>query len=283
MLAVGCTAAPQGDQGGVSSGPGTISDRPTVSPAPSHPPLPVPGQQSTPVITGGPGIKPHLNAIPAFTSDDLTAYVKNNPLPGNLAGGTPTITRNQFLTAGDLRNLLGISLGRPDTALLGYVEMKVGFSIGGPGSNSPPPVFPYAYAVFDAQSGNLLMDGGLNGPTPTITPTPTPTAGSRPTPTRTPAPAPQLSVSPTGTTYINCGSLPIPYPSVTVRNSGGGTLTWQASATNAQVTLSPASGSLGAGQSQTMTVSQTSGGAGTDIHVTSNGGSATVSYMCNPG
>jgi hypothetical protein len=283
VLAVGCTAAPQP---GVSSGPGTTSDRPTVTPAPSHPPLPLTGGPSAPVVTGGPGIKPHLSAIPAFTADDLAAYVKTNPLPGNLAsGGTPTITRNQFLTAADLRNLLGISLGRSENALLGYVEMKAGFAIGGPGSSSLPPVYPYSYAIFDAQTGNLLMYGGLSGPTSTNAPAATATASSKPTATatRTPTPVPHLSVSPTGTNYVTCGSLPLSYPSVTVRNSGGGTLAWQASATNVHVTLSPASGSLGAGQSQTMTVSQTSGGAGTDIHVTSNGGSATVSYMCIPG
>jgi hypothetical protein len=90
-----------------------------------------------------------------------------------------------------------------------------------------------------------------------------------------------LSVSPTGTQYITCGTPP-GYPPVYVSNTGGGTLHWQATATNGQVTLSPASGSLSGGQTQTLTLS-TTGSAATDVDFTSNGGSATISFMCNPG
>jgi hypothetical protein len=211
----------------------------------------------------------------------MAQYLLSHPLPGT-QGSSPTITRNEFLASEIVSQLLqGLPTNRPDGTLLGYAELKGSFAFWGPAPGAPLK-YPYAFAIFDAQTGNLLMYGGLNGPTPTSTPTPTPTVSSNPTPTatRTPAPAPQLSVSPTGTIYVTCGSLPLSYPTVTVRNSGGGTLTWQASATNAQVTLSPASGSLGAGQSQTMTVSQTSGSAGTDIHVSSNGGGATVSFIC---
>jgi hypothetical protein len=95
------------------------------------------------------------------------------------------------------------------------------------------------------------------------------------------APA-ELSVAPSGTNYVSCGSLPIDYPTITVTNTGGQPLNWQASATNGQVTLGPSSGSVAGGQSQTVAVTQTSGGEGTDVHVTSNGGSATVSFVCQP-
>jgi hypothetical protein len=117
--------------------------------------------------------------------------------------------------------------------------------------------------------------------TPPPLPTAEPTATSTPTPT--PGPLPQLSVSPAGTTNVTCGSLPLTYPAVTVKNSGSGTLTWQVMATNAHVMVSPASGSLSAGQSQTLSVSQTSGGAGTDLKFSSNGGSVTISFACIPG
>jgi hypothetical protein len=129
------------------------------------------------------------------------------------------------------------------------------------------------------QAGRQLLAVALDHGTCTqqaAVPPALPTATARPAP-------PQLSVSPTGATDVSCGSLPITYPSVTVKNVGGPTLTWQASATNAAVHVQPTSGSLGAGQAQTVTVSQTSGGGGTDVRVTSNGGSATISFQCTVG
>jgi hypothetical protein len=58
---------------------------------------------------------------------------------------------------------------------------------------------------------------------------------------------------------------------------------WYSTATNTDVAVNPANGSLGMGQSQTLTTSQTSGGLGTDLDFTSNGVNAKVSVVCNPG
>jgi hypothetical protein len=232
-------------------------------------------------ITGVAAITPHLPAIPSFTIDDMAAYVRNHPLPDTLAvggtsAGSPTILRNTFLASGEASTLLGSLTGRPDGALLGFVELQGSFAFTG-AVPAPPIVYPYAFVLFDAQTGNLLMDGGLQRTIPTVIPTP---IHSTPTRTATPAAPPQLSVSPPGTTNVSCGSLPLTYPSVTVKNTGGQTLTWHVTATNAHVTVSPSSGSISAGQTQTLSVSQTSGGAGTDLNVTSNGGNATISFVC---
>jgi hypothetical protein len=126
---------------------------------------------------GAPGIKPHLGGVPAFTTDDMAAFLKSHPLPQNFGGGDqPTIVTTVFLAGGDLRALLGTAAGRPDAVPVGYVLLKGRFVFLGAGPTSPPPSFPYAYALFDARTGNLLMYGGLTQ-LPVAKPTPTgPTA-----------------------------------------------------------------------------------------------------------
>jgi hypothetical protein len=93
-----------------------------------------------------------------------------------------------------------------------------------------------------------------------------------------PQPAPLLSVSPTsldfGTSGVNL--------TITVRNTGGGTLSWNASENLGWLSLNKISGNLGAGISEnvTATVSRTGltpGPYGGTISFTSNGGSQDVS------
>jgi hypothetical protein len=119
--------------------------------------------------------------------------------------------------------------------------------------------------------------------TPPVTSQPTTPPAPTHTPTSTAPPPPQLSVSPTGEQDITCGAEPFTYPSVSVRNTGGGTLTWTVTASNAQAKVTPASGALSAGQAQTFSTTQASGGLGTDLTVSANGSSAKVSFVCIPG
>ena len=242
----------------------TVSTNPPPPPVPSLPPLSA-ITPNAPAPQGDPAIRPHLSAVPAFTTQDMTRYVTSHPLPGN--SGTPTITRNVFLPSQDVAARIGVPIGRAAAALVGYVELQGSFAfpnlLGG-----APVTYSAAFEVFDAQTGNLLVYGGLR---------PTPTATSTPTATVTQAPPPQLNVSPAGTTDINCSAPPVQYPKVTVKNSGGRTLTWQVTSTNAHVTVNPASESLGSGQSQTLTAS---GSGGTDLNFTSNGGSAKITFEC---
>lgn len=113
--------------------------------------------------------------------------------------------------------------------------------------------------------------------TPTATPAePTPTRAPTHPPTSTPMPAPVLSVSPQSIHLTVCvaGS-----STFATSNHGGGTLHWSAKANgNALYQVSPAQGSLGAGQAQTVQVTNiTLNGS---IAVSSNGGSATVYITC---
>jgi len=100
---------------------------------------------------------------------------------------------------------------------------------------------------------------------------------------------PRLSVSPASRTFnAQVGGANPATQTVTVRNSGGGTLNWSASESLAWLSIAPASGSRGAGASTavTLTVDIAGMAEGTyegDIDFTSTGGagSATVSVTLN--
>ncbi len=99
-------------------------------------------------------------------------------------------------------------------------------------------------------------------------------------PTFTPAPPPipaKLSVSVPQTTAF-CGNGR--YPPLKVQNIGGGTLNWSATASDSGITLTPASGSLGPGEIQTVTAQGSAPGSTQSIVFTSNGGSSTVTFTC---
>jgi hypothetical protein len=117
----------------------------------------------------------------------------------------------------------------------------------------------------------------VGSPTPVLssgTPqaTPHPSATATPTP---PAEPPLLAVSPQSIHLTLCvaGS-----STFDTSNHGGGTLRWTAKASNTLYGVSPAQGSLGAGQTQLVQVTNiTLNGS---ITVSSNGGSATVVITC---
>jgi hypothetical protein len=257
LLAVGCTAVSDTGSSGGTGGP--TAARPTITPPPQHTPIPFPPSGGGQPPAGAPGIKPHLGGVPAFTTDDMAAYVKNNALPQNVGGGdqTPTIVTNAFLTGGDLRALLGTSDQQPDAAPVGYVLLKGHFAFPGAGPNNSPASFPYAFVLFDAQTGNLLMDGGLNQPP---APKPTPTG---PTPTPISQPVVKFAITPTSATQ-SCGSTlgQLPTLAVTLDNSGSTvTVSWQAtimdtvpSTKEPWAGISSASGTLAAGQTATLSV-----------------------------
>ncbi|HEY7123364.1 MAG TPA: protein kinase [Ktedonobacterales bacterium] len=147
--------------------------------------------------------------------------------------------------------------------------------IGVPGSNSaltiPSP----------AASSTIALS-----PTATIKPTrtPKPSPSATLSPTATPASSAQLAVTPpalTFTTTVAACSSNAPQKTLTIQNTGGGTLDWQASVQNAAyLSISPGSGSLGPSASATMIVTLICPSAPvstTDtISFTSNGGSSAV-------
>ena len=133
-------------------------------------------------------------------------------------------------------------------------------------------------------SASTVHSGPTVTPTIAPTPTPTPTPPPIPTPTPTPPPIPaHLSVGPTGTTSVNCFGSSVAYPKITIGNTGGKTMNWSASTTVSGASLSSGSGLVAPGGSQQVSVSQ--GGptsTATNVNISSNGGSATVSFTCIP-
>src|SRR5262249_13413043 len=140
------------------------------------------------IAPGTPAITPTKSGVPSFSADDMKTYALHHPLPDTTAdNGTPAVTRDEFLQSQILALLLHTPTGRPDRALMGYVELKGDFTFAGPTADQPLH-FPVVYWVFDAQTGNLVLVGGLDQPTPTNPP---------PTPTPTIAPIVRFHVTPT--------------------------------------------------------------------------------------
>ncbi len=112
----------------------------------------------------------------------------------------------------------------------------------------------------------------------TATPTPTPTA---PPPTATAAPAAaKISVTPASADAFCLNGT---YPTITVKNVGGGTLNWGAQASDQAVSVNPNQGSLAAGASKSLTISGSHPappGSTLSINFTSNGGNASVTFTC---
>jgi serine/threonine protein kinase len=115
-------------------------------------------------------------------------------------------------------------------------------------------------------------------PSPTLVPSPTPL----PSPTATPLSA-QLSVTPDSLTFLinrtTCSSTPS--KTLTIQNSGSGTLNWQATITGKYLTISSKSGKVGGNKASSVRVSASCAHIAPQIvHdqilFTSNGGNTTV-------
>jgi hypothetical protein len=247
----------------------TIPATPNVTPIPVGT-VPVTGTGSPQPAPGLPGVTPSSpGSIPAFTPTELDQFVLNNPIPGNMGGsngnGNGTITQTEFLTGKQISDLLGGEpTEMPDDAPLAYVELSGDFTFPGV-ANNPNLHFKFAFEVFDAATGALIMEGGLDQPTttqPTATPSqPTPTPQST-QPTATPAPVVQFNVTPLSgkqqcpklvpfnLKLDNTGSTIAVGYSVSITDIAPNTAQYWA-------TASPTSGTVGAGSSATVTVTPT--------------------------
>jgi|SRR5579884_901008 hypothetical protein len=110
---------------------------------------------------GVPAIRPHIAGIPSFTAADVAQYIKTGSSIRTISRAVPAITKTEFITAQQASNLLqGESIGRPDNALVCYVELRGPFHVEGPlPQGASNPTLSTAYELFDAQTGNLLMWG----------------------------------------------------------------------------------------------------------------------------
>jgi hypothetical protein len=266
-MALTAACAPTGPIGG--QGGTTTPAIPVFTPLPFQ----TPDISKTPKSIGGAvAIRPHLNGVPAFTTQDMADYAKGHlPGGGGAAGSSFDIVHNEFLPSQDVGALLGVSTSRPNGILIGLLVAQGAFPLPG-GVPDSLQTYPYAFEVFDAKTGNLLLYGGLNQPVPNQPPTPAPTTQ----PTQAPNP-PKLSVTASSSSAFCLNGQ---YPTITIKNTGGGTLTWSGSGPS-PVTLSPSSGSLAPGSSTVVNVSGSHPGPTVTITITSNGGNATVTFNCS--
>ncbi len=114
----------------------------------------------------GPTLSVTTQSVAAYTQSAVDQYFATHQLFTPMSSTVGTVTKALFITAAQASALLrGESIGRPDTALVCYVEVQGPFS---PGNMSMPAIAlrlspfrpaPLGIAVFDAQTGNLLLTG----------------------------------------------------------------------------------------------------------------------------
>lgn len=93
--------------------------------------------------------------------------------------------------------------------------------------------------------------------------------------------AANLVVSPSEATTVACSGSSVPFPPITLTNTGGQTLTWSAHATLTGASVNPASGSVAAGASQTLRVTQPGPTKeATYVSISSTAGRANVTFVC---
>jgi hypothetical protein len=121
--------------------------------------------------------KANLNSSikkPTYTEAEVRKFFQKTGGLGLIGSSTPvTVEKVEFITAAEVDSRIpGVgskftdSLYAANADLECFVTLKGTFSMGGgpvlPGQTKEPlPTFPYAYAVFDALTGNILMMGGL--------------------------------------------------------------------------------------------------------------------------
>jgi hypothetical protein len=105
---------------------------------------------------------------PAFTTDDVKAYLLKSPVPGNVLDDPKAITilTIDFIASKEASaRLNGEALGLPDSYLVCFVRLQGQFTFSGPynpqADNKPTSAtFTTLVEIFDAQTGNLLLYGG---------------------------------------------------------------------------------------------------------------------------
>lgn len=109
--------------------------------------------------TGRAAIKPTLSGVPAFSLDAARAYAESGRIPIGVARNVHA-TDAKFLSSAEVsKRLDGATIGLADDAPLCFVEMQGDFTFAGPSGSAPH--FTRGFEVFDAQSGKLLLSGGL--------------------------------------------------------------------------------------------------------------------------
>jgi len=110
---------------------------------------------------GSAAIAPHLATVPAFTLDDARQYVTTHRLPfRGPPDYKPQITTVEFLTSQQVSERIHrAKTGFGADHLFCYVELQGPFSFGGP--QGAVATYSRGVLIFDAQTGNLVISGGM--------------------------------------------------------------------------------------------------------------------------
>jgi hypothetical protein len=112
------------------------------------------------------------NKVPAFTLEDMKAYLQSAPSctgGPTLSGRPPTIDTLEFVGRKELTDHLNLIIGPPDDALVCYVVLRGPFRLTlmsyPPGAVQGIPVSETVEEMYDARTGDLLVWGtGLSKP-----------------------------------------------------------------------------------------------------------------------
>lgn len=124
---------------------------------------------ATPAFGKETGIRLTPGRVPAFTVDDMRAYLQSAPrcdLGPTLSGEPPTVESIEFATSRDLRERLHTDIGLPDDALACFVVLRGPFHLTGislaPGTVvHGTPTCDIVGEIYDARTGRLLV-GSVN-------------------------------------------------------------------------------------------------------------------------
>ena len=116
---------------------------------------------------GRPALKLTSKWTPAFTADDMTAYLQGAPecsLGPTLSGEPPIVEAVEFVTSKELTDRLKVYIGPDDDALVCYVVLRGPFNLTmislPPGYHHPGPhISQTVEEIYDASTGRLLVSG----------------------------------------------------------------------------------------------------------------------------
>jgi hypothetical protein len=160
IAALAIFAVPRTIQALHLGGPDIREAKQVICPGPS--PVPAYNGPDAPPL-GGPAIAPRSDCTPSFTAQDVLDYENAHPFGAMRvqAVGKPKITKIWFITSAEASGQMqGESTGLFDDALVCYVEFYGTFHVYGPPGSKPGEHTGTAVQVFDAHTGNLLVEGG---------------------------------------------------------------------------------------------------------------------------
>jgi hypothetical protein len=111
-----------------------------------------------------PGLKLNPSQAPAFTAEDMKAYLQGAPscsFGPTLSGQPPTVESVEFVGCKELTDRFNVSIGLADDALVCYVVLRGPFHMRmvsrAPGNRGGPDFSERVEEIYDASTGRLLV------------------------------------------------------------------------------------------------------------------------------